>query len=390
MFSQFDNELRKDKSVTGMQEKLRQGYWCFNIPIGYTKTNKGSTADKAILVLNEKGKMIKKAFKWLINNKWNLEQISEETQKRGHYISSKRLSVYLRNPFYAGLITSSLIPDEIYEGKHEKAISYKLFKEVNEILDGKKTSRKGISNKKNNEEIPLRGLLVCDECGTNMTAYKASKNQKYYYKCNKKGCGNNQRAEQIHESFKEILGYFQIDKKHIAPLRLMLGETFLELNKETETKKKEYRATLTGIETKLEKLEDKYIFDGISQDIYQKHLTKLTKKRSEILNEFENPAIKLSNLNKYIDFSTELSSNLLNIWGKQDYEQKVKTQNMLFPEGIRYNRKKQHYRTHRINSLFTLNTLFSETYGDKKQRGETIFYDFPSQVGPHGLEPWTP
>lgn len=200
MFSQFDNELRKDKSVTGMKEKLRNGYWCFSPPIGYTKTNLGSTADKAILVLNNKGKMLQKCFNWVLNKGWNLVETSEETKKRGEYISSRRLSLYLRNPFYAGLITSSLIPNEIYEGKHEKAISYSTFKAVNDILDGKKISRKGIKTAKANENIPLRGFIICDVCGTKMTAYKASKNQEYYYKCNQKGCKNNQRADEIHNS----------------------------------------------------------------------------------------------------------------------------------------------------------------------------------------------
>jgi len=387
MFSQFDNELRKDKSVTGMQERLRNGHWCFNIPIGYTKTNVGTTADKANLVLNEQGRMIKKAFKWVIKYGWNLEQVSDETKRRGYHITSKRLSRYLRNPFYAGIIVSSIIPDEIHEGKHEKAISYKEFKDANDILDGKSCSRKGKKSKKNNEAIPLRGFLICDDCGKNMTAYKASKNQKYYYKCSTVGCKNNQRAEEIHESFKEVLSYFEIEKKHIEPLKISLANAFSELNNETENRRKELNYTLQGIETKLEKLEEKYLFEGVSQQIYQKHLTRLTSEKNEILKEFEKPDLKLSNLEKYIDFSVNISSNLLGMWNNQDYEQKLNIQKLLFPDGIRYSRKKQHYRTQRVNSLFSINNLFSDTYRNKNKRGETILNDFPSGVELRGIEP---
>jgi len=387
MFSQFDNELRKDKSVTGMQERLRNGHWCFNIPIGYTKTNSGATADKAILVLNEQGEMIKKAFKWVIKYGWNLEQISLETKKRGYEITAKRLSRYLRNPFYAGIIVSSLIPGEIYEGKHERVITNKEFIEANDILDGKSNSKKGLKMKKNNENIPLRGFIICDDCGRNMTAYKASKNQKYYYKCSTVGCKNNQRAEEVHDSFIEILSYFQIDKKHIEPLKLSLNEAFSELNNETESKRKELNSTLKTIETKLEKLEEKYLFEGVSKSIYEKHLTRLTDEKNEILRESEKPEIKLSNLEKYIDFSVNISSNLLSLWENQDYEQKLTIQKLLFPKGIRYNRKKQHYRTERVNSLFAINSVFSEAYRDKNKRGETIINDFPSKVELRGIEP---
>ena len=34
MFSQFDNELRRDKTITAMTDLLRKGYWLWNPPIG--------------------------------------------------------------------------------------------------------------------------------------------------------------------------------------------------------------------------------------------------------------------------------------------------------------------------------------------------------------------
>lgn len=387
IFSQFDNELRKDKSVTGMQEKLRNGHWCFAIPTGYTKKNIGSTADKAILVLNEKGQMIKKVFGWVLRKGMSIEEASKETKKRGLFINSKRLTEFLRNPFYAGLITSSLIPNEIYDGFHEKAVSFKVFKEVNDILNTNKLSRKGSKNQETNNSVPLKGFLLCDECGSKMTGYKASKNKKYYYKCNKKGCGNNQRAEQVHDSFREVLGYFQIDRKYIEALKEVLEFTFLDLNKDIETSRKQYKSTLASIETKLEKLEEKYIFEGISQDVYKKHLNKLTDEKEQILKELENPLIKLSNLNKYITISLELSSNLLNLWDEQDYQQKAKVQKMLFPEGLRYNRKKEVYRTERVNSFLSLNNRFSERYKKSKKNGGIILNDSPREVDLQGFEP---
>ncbi|HLV43124.1 MAG TPA: recombinase family protein [Brumimicrobium sp.] len=41
LFSKFDNELRRDKSVSGMQEKLRKGYINGIVPFGYTNLNPG-------------------------------------------------------------------------------------------------------------------------------------------------------------------------------------------------------------------------------------------------------------------------------------------------------------------------------------------------------------
>ena len=115
----------------------------------------------------------------------------------------------------------------------------------------------------------------------------------------------------------------------------------------------------------------------------------MTSEKNEILKEFEKPDLKLSNLEKYIDFSVNISSNLLGMWNNQDYEQKLNIQKLLFPDGIRYSRKKQHYRTLRVNNLFSINNLFSESYKGKKERGETTICNFPSQVIQAGFEPTT-
>ena len=121
-----------------------------------------------------------------------------------------------------------------------------------------------------------------------------------------------------------------------------------------------------------------------------KHLTRLSDEKNEILRDLEKPEIKLSNLDKFIKIATDLSVNLLEVWSKQDYEQRLELQKLLFPRGIRYNRKKQLYRTNEINTLFVLNPLFSENYKSIKEKRETVNYDFPAKVVPQGLEPWTP
>ena len=77
------------------------------------------------------------------------------------------------------------------------------------------------------------------------------------------------------------------------------------------------------------------------------------------------------------------------MWDEGEYQQKIIIQQLVFPSGIRYNRKKQVYRTQRVNSFLTLNPMFSETYKTKKENGGIILNDPPTWVGPPGLEPGT-
>ena len=129
------------------------------------------------------------------------------------------------------------------------------------------------------------------------------------------------------------------------------------------------------------------MFEGISQEIYNKHLTRLTKEKETIVKELVNPILKLSNLKEYIDYSLIISSKLLDMWDKGEYEEKVIIQQLVFPSGIRYNRKKQLYRTQRVNSFLSLNTMFSKEYKVKKENGEIILNDSPTWVELRGVEP---
>jgi site-specific DNA recombinase len=76
MFSQFDNELRRDKTVTAMTELLRKGYWLWNPPRGYKNVNKHHKAVDSKIEITEEGQLLKKAFQWFIVGKYSNVQIS--------------------------------------------------------------------------------------------------------------------------------------------------------------------------------------------------------------------------------------------------------------------------------------------------------------------------
>jgi len=71
MFSQFDNELRRDKRITAMSDLLRKGYWLWTPPLGYTNNKKYHKEVERDIVINESGKQLKKAFKWKLGNTYS-------------------------------------------------------------------------------------------------------------------------------------------------------------------------------------------------------------------------------------------------------------------------------------------------------------------------------
>lgn len=64
LFSQFDNELRRDKTITAMRELIRKGYWLWIPPRGYTNTKKYHKAVDWNIIINNEEKILREAFKW--------------------------------------------------------------------------------------------------------------------------------------------------------------------------------------------------------------------------------------------------------------------------------------------------------------------------------------
>jgi site-specific DNA recombinase len=133
LFSQFDNELRKDKVVKGMIENLRQGYWVAATPFGYTNENRKEKAKNHKYVINENGDLLKTGFKLKADGVLNNKEIVIKLRKLGCKINYKSFVRIIQNPFYCGYITHSLIPGEIYPGKHVALVSEELFFAANAV-----------------------------------------------------------------------------------------------------------------------------------------------------------------------------------------------------------------------------------------------------------------
>src|SRR5205814_3460845 len=72
LFSQYDNDLRRQKTIAGMKEKLEQGIWPCHAPLGYDHVT--VNGEKSIVV-NEKGKLLRKAFLWKANEGISMVEI---------------------------------------------------------------------------------------------------------------------------------------------------------------------------------------------------------------------------------------------------------------------------------------------------------------------------
>lgn len=382
IFSKYDNDLRKQKCVDGMKEKLRRGEWIGIPPIGYSMDRTHGTKEQRIII-NEQGKLMKQAFMWKLEGETHFK-IVERLKSLGLIIPHQRLTDAFRNVFYAGYVAHKMLDGDIVKGKHPALIPEKVFMQVNNTL---KTD--GFKQNKENDKLPLRHFIKCSICGTYFTGYLVRKKRKYYYKCNKAGCKCNRSVKIMHDKFMGFLSKYAIEKRAINPLKLQLEYMYKNVTENKTEIKKEITVKINGAKERLEKLERRFAFGEIGGEIYEKYAGEIRTELLKLDDEMEKAQAKLSNPSEAIDFALLLSHKLLNSWSFGELDQKIYMQSLYFPEGVQYDREKEDYRTENIFPIAEIISSLSEQIEKKEKVQNQPHVDFAPPVAREGVEPST-
>lgn len=384
VFSEYDNQQRREKCIEGMRERLLAGGWIGVPPAGYDIIQRDG---KKAIVLNAKGKLVSKAFAWRAQGMSN-EDVRMKLAAAGWRLPNQRVSDMLRNPFYCGLIAHNILEGRIIEGNQEKAVSKELFLQVNGLLE---KNGYGYSLKPENDEVSLKKFVRCGTCDKPLTAYKAKKNQEYYYKCSTTGCKCNRRAHTMHEEFKKLILPYQIHIEGIMReiiVRQML-ETYHRFNEDKALAEEELKQQIRELNKKIDRLEERYILEEIDQKMFAKYNEKYVAEKKELELEIAKTGNHLSNPEKCIQKCLDYASKLASLWDLSDYGEKQRLQFLLYPDGISYDREKDTYRTGRVNAVFSCMSSLARVL-DKKKSGKTnLKIDFPASVVWAGIEPAT-
>ncbi len=384
LFGQYDNDLRRQKCMAGTKEKLLQGYWVTKAPLGYDQITK--SREQKIYV-NEKGKLLRKAFYWKAEEGLSTQQIIERLKAHKMIIYPQRMSEIFRNPFYCGLLSHKVLDGKVVEGKHEPLVSRELFLKANGILQ---KNHQKYHHKKENNELPLKRFVKCGDCGTSFAGYVVKKKNLYYYKCNRKGCKCNKSAKELHKLFSELLQELTIEEKYIPVLREQLESTFHELTESTADTNRAFEKQLNELDEKIELTEEGLILREITRDLYEKYILKYKTEKKKIIEKMEESSASLSNLPEYLEFALSVAPKLNTVWELADFSAKEKLQYILFSKGISYDREKGAYRTDKVHSMFLLISYLSGIIQNEKSGINNSSIDYSAVVAGEGLEPTTP
>ncbi len=363
IFSQYDNELRKQRSIAGMKEKFKRGIWVAKPPIGYDVIKINGTRT---IEVNSVGKKIKKAFIWKSEGMKN-EAILEKLRSMGVSLNKQHLTKLLKNPFYCGMLCHNMLEGQIVESTHEKLISKELFLKVNEIHQNNEGY--GVPHKKQQDAVPLKVFIRCSDCNEPFTGYVVKAKGLWYYKCRTKGCKCNKSAKTMHEMFIELLDSYKVTDTLKAPLYKKMESKWKEINKESFDLEQSYKKQLVEVNGKIENIEESYyVTKDMNKETYDKFYGRFDSEQQVINKQLSKLSSGISNPMVTIEGAIGLSIGLATEWVSSDIDRKEKLQKLVFPAGIVYDKKNGSFRTERVNSIFELIASLSSDTGNNEKR----------------------
>ena len=306
-------------------------------------------------------------------------------------LSRSAFHVAIRNPLYYGKIFIAKFQDEeahLVEGQHEPLISKELFQKAQLILDGNKREERPNTKILSDIYLPLRGFLVCPECGRNLTgsASKGRNNRYYYYHC-VSACGHRQKAEIANEAFENGLVQFKIKDAIKTILKKLLLDNYKKFVQNPFEEKKRIVQEIDKLNAKLSVARNKLLSETIDDEEYFE-IKNEYKKRIESLEEQlskDSSDTKKINIEKSLDRALSYIENIPKMYSEGEINTRRAIIGSIFPEKLEFDGRT--YRTARMNVI--ANYIFQINNGleQNKNRRNDSKNHFSCLVARRGIEP---
>lgn len=340
------------RSRGGVHKGKKEGYYLHKAPFGYYNF-KDDKKMPQIGIDIEKKEVIKNIFDDFLSG-YSFTAIRKRAEEKGFTGKHKEvIKRTLLNPVYGGLIKVPAFegqPEQIVKGLHDGIVPEETYwKAYYQLQDQLKPQVQKVFD----ENLPLRGFLICDKCGAIHTGAKAKGRSKYYfyYWCNT--CkGKTYNAEKVDTDISYLLNGLSLSHQLIEAIRIeteiqvaaSMEERKVQLNKEI----REY----SELKTKLDKLEKKYIEEDLDKETYKKWhsiYTEELNKKGVLLSDLKRTESESTMILNTIDYFTDLNY----LYKKAAVEEKQQFLKGVFPAGLITLEKG--YRTAFITSMFAPN-----------------------------------
>ena len=370
-----------------MRARLLNGYWCFKPPTGYAY--KSASGQGRVLVRDEPvASILQEAMEGFASGRFETQsEMKRFLESCPDYpkntadgeIHRQRIHDILKRPVYAGYVEYAEWNVSLRKGQHEGLISLETFQKIQaRLAEGAKApARKDI-----HVDFPLRGFVLCHDCGNPLTAcWSKSRTGKRhpYYLCQKKGCesrGKSIRRDVLEGDFVGVLRSLRPTEKLYKLARLMFQDAWMQRQQQAAVQKEAMRRDILTIESQIEGLLDRIVDAQMPSVIsaYEKRIDALEKEKLLMTEKLEKEARPAHTFEDLFELAFGFLKNPCKLWDSGQLSLQRLVLRLVFSERISYCRD-QGIRTTDLSLPFKM--LTGLQIGNLKM------------VGAQGLEPWT-
>jgi site-specific DNA recombinase len=342
--SQFDNDVRSQRSIAGMKARLERGGWTFAAPLGYRKAfdaigNATLEPDPVV------GPLVSKAFELFATGLHKQSDVRAKVTglglrtRTGKKLSSQSFGNMLKKPIYSGWLQVKAW-DLRAKAAFKPLVPEDTFERVQALLAGKKTSL--TPRTRNHPDFPLRRFVSCGHCGRPLTGSwsRGRHGGKYaYYRCPSSGCGSvNVRRERLESVLVELLEGLKPRPEVLRLFHSVVVDVWKQRQQNTAETRMLARRRLDELKHRKSRLVEAFVYKGaIDESTYQEERHNLDQQIA--LAELQHLEAHEDELDVQgaLNFSEHVLSNAGRLWVESDLGGKQRLQQALFPQGVTFN-----------------------------------------------------
>jgi DNA invertase Pin-like site-specific DNA recombinase len=347
---QLEREQNKRQVIQKMTARLEKGYYVFAPPTGY-RFKKTAEHGKLLVRDEPAASIIAEAMEGYACGRFSMiVEVQRFLEKSVYYphidkkgrVHPTRVKEMLTCHAYAGYVGKQDWGVSLRKGKHEGLVSFETFEKIQKRLNEtvKVPARKDI-----HADFPLRGFILCDDCGRPLTScWSQGKNEKFpYYMCYNKDCeskGKSIPRDRLEGEFEALLQTMRPTQPLFDLLASMFKDAWDQQAANTTALIHSAKHKIVGIEKQIEQLVDRVVEATVPSAVtrYEQRIAQLEKEKL-LMSETLTTTPPQGRFEELFEHALNFLSNPYKLWAFGELAHKRTVLKLAFADRLTYNRK---------------------------------------------------
>jgi site-specific DNA recombinase len=349
--SEHQKRKNGEQTLNRMRARLSNGFWVFAPPIGY-HYDRAPGGGKMLVRKEPLASILKEGLEGYASDRINspsefarfLQSHAEFPRGRHGSVLIERATIILKQVLYTGYVAAPSWGIGLRKGQHEGLISLDVHTRIQEKLEGKVRAPYRVDV---NSDFPLRGHVLCDDCGHALTAcWSRGRDRLHpYYLCRQRGCESRNRSI----ARKRIDADFEATLKSLVPTRELFTLASVAFEDswngqlaKANTRRTELKRETVEIDKKIALMLDR-IVDAESRTVmsaFEKRVDELEGRKLLLEENISKCGKPVRSYDETFRTAMGFLANPWNLYASERLEDKRAALKLTFPNQLRYHRER--------------------------------------------------